>query len=137
MTQSSKRINVKPYEAKIHLLAAENFYDIAKVKTIGREENLLKAIKGFLKALEYFNPSNNVLEYIQANIKLAQAYRSLSQVRDKEAYLKKAIETLEEVLRYATLDFSPVDYATANNNLGNTLSDLSDVKIQNLTLQRH
>ena len=66
---------------------------------------------------------------------LGTAYRTLSEVRDKEENLTKAIRAYEEALKIYTVEKYPVDYAMTQNNLGTAYRTLSEVrdKEENLT----
>jgi hypothetical protein len=51
----------------------------------------------------------------------------LSDVRDKESNLEKAINAFQEALKMLTIKSYPVGYATTQSNLGIVYGDLADV----------
>jgi tetratricopeptide (TPR) repeat protein len=128
MISPRKSIKMKSHQARIHFVAAENFYEIAKVKAEGKEENLSRAIQGFLKALEYFSESKNKLKFAHIQNNLGNAYSDLAEVRDGESNLGKAVAAFEEALSVYTFDAFPVYYAMTQNNLGNAYRALAEVR---------
>ena len=65
------------------------------------------------------------INYAMTQNNLGNAYRTLSEVRDKESNLEKAIEAYREALKVRTVESYPIDYATTQNNLGNAYRTLA------------
>ena len=59
---------------------------------------------------------------------IGKLYWSISDVRDTEDNLGKAIDAYNEALKIYTLEGFPVDYATTQNNLGNAYRLLGEVR---------
>ena len=55
---------MKADEARLHMEAAHNFFNIAQVNAEDREENLHRALRGYKKALRYFTLKKNRTELL-------------------------------------------------------------------------
>lgn len=95
----------------IHSKAGNRFLEIAQFKESGREENFLKAIQAYRIALRVYSFDEFPIEYADINICLGNAYRGLSEVRDKKVNLKLALKAYDDALRVYTPAEHPQDYA--------------------------
>ncbi|MFQ5862856.1 MAG: hypothetical protein ACE5IC_07005 [Candidatus Brocadiales bacterium] len=114
--------------ARISLIAGDNFYEIAQVRAEGREENLVKAIGAYNRALSFYAFKDYPYNYGETQENLGNAYRSLSEVRDKEENLGLAVKAYKRALDVYTSDAFPVQYAVTQNNLGNAYRNLAGVR---------
>ena len=67
-------------------------------------------------------------DYVDCQGNLATAYLKLSEIRNKEVNLKRAIKGFKEMFKVYTVDAFPEKYATTQNNLGNAYGGLAEVR---------
>ena len=67
---------------------------------------------------------------------LGIAYTALSQIREREDNLQKAINAFKEALKMNTIDDNPINYAATQNNLGGAYVALSKVRENENNLQK-
>ncbi len=117
---NSHKKDIEYFKTKIFLGMA--FYRFSEVRD--KESNLLQAIDSFKEAIKL--DKNNKLVYAKGILWLGICYRGLSEIRNEVENLKKAIQLVRKSLSIFTIDKYPVDYAFAQNNLGNTFNQLSN-----------
>jgi tetratricopeptide (TPR) repeat protein len=94
---------------------------------------LSKAVELNERALKI---ETNLSERVDLYFRIGDAYWSLSNVRDTELNLKKAIKAYEEALTIQTKKDFPTKYAMIKHNLGNVYNSLSDVRHPELNLKK-
>lgn len=67
-----------------------------------KEQDLQKAIKGYLEAAEVFKRSSSFLEHSRTLLLIGNAYLSLSRIRNPKKNSRLAIKAYEEALRTLT-----------------------------------
>ncbi|MBI1259916.1 MAG: TIR domain-containing protein [Chloroflexi bacterium] len=99
-------------------------------------DNLRRAIDAYQKALHFWSPRNEPLEYANVQSNLGNTYWRLATVEDPIKNLHQAIDSYQEALRFQPPETTPLYYAMTQTNLGNAYSDLAKIENKADNLRR-
>jgi tetratricopeptide (TPR) repeat protein len=121
-------------------------------RAIAAYEQSLRFLNGHGAPLNYASTQNNLgvdeqalrfrteqaapLDYASTQNNLGAAYRSLSEISEREANLRRAVAAYEQALRFQTEQNAPLEYANTQHNLGNAYRDLSGISEREANLRR-
>ncbi len=89
------------------------------------EENLIKAVDHFKKAIQVQVQATNAFEYVQSHINLGNAYLSLYKIKPSMITVQLAIQILSKIINTFGSDLNAENRSLVHQSLGNALRSLS------------
>lgn len=89
------------------------------------ENNLIKAVDHFKKAIQVQVQATNALEYVQSHINLGNAYLSLYKIKPSPITVQLAIQILSKIINTFGSDLDPENRSLVHQSLGNALRSLA------------
>jgi tetratricopeptide (TPR) repeat protein len=98
-------------------------------------ENLGRAERAFLRALDLFTPQTAPLDFARSSHNLGLVYRALATIEQPDLHLQSAIRAFTNALRYWTPKTAPANCASAHLSLGQTWLDYADIEYKSVFLE--